>query len=185
MVQLVGRKVQKSTQAEQGLGNRLGKKDGREFGEVEGEVIWKIGRWMVDTRSTQHAVYPLREVNDREKDVGEEVDTCTQTLEAFGNGIDNEVAGVEFSYMQEGGHEVGNIHDDYDDVDDPHDDYDNLDEAHDNYDDLDYAHDGHAQLLVYTCFAGGISCSSVSLNLVGLSSSSTRGNELRDFPMCT
>ena len=38
-------------------------------------------------------------MNDREMDVGEEVDTCTQTLEAFGNGIDNEVAGVEFSYM--------------------------------------------------------------------------------------
>ena len=67
------------------------------FGEVEREIIWEIGRWMVG--STKDAVYPLREVNDREKDVGEKVDTCTQTLEAFGNGIDNEVVGVEFSYM--------------------------------------------------------------------------------------
>ena len=49
--------------------------------------------------STEDVVYPLREVYDRQKNVGEEVDTCTQTLEAFGNGIDNEVAGVEFSYM--------------------------------------------------------------------------------------
>ena len=48
---------------------------------------------------TQDVVYPVRKVNEREKDVGEEVDTCIQTLEAFGNGIDNEVAGVEFSYM--------------------------------------------------------------------------------------
>ena len=47
---------------------------------------------------TQHDVYPVREVNDREMDVGEEVDTCIQILEAFGNGIDNEAAGVEFSY---------------------------------------------------------------------------------------
>ena len=49
--------------------------------------------------STQHAVYPLREVKDREKDVAEEVDTCTQTLEAFGNRIDDEVAGVEILYV--------------------------------------------------------------------------------------
>ena len=49
--------------------------------------------------STKNAVYPLREVNERKKDVGEKVDTCTQTLEAFGNGIDNGVAGVELSYM--------------------------------------------------------------------------------------
>ena len=41
----------------------------------------------------------MREVNDREKDVGEEVDTCTQTLEAFGYEIDNEVGGVEFPYI--------------------------------------------------------------------------------------
>ena len=49
--------------------------------------------------STEDVVYSLREVKDREKDVGEEVDTCTQTLEAFGNKIHNEVAGVEFPYM--------------------------------------------------------------------------------------
>ena len=49
--------------------------------------------------STKNAVYPLRKVNERKKDVGEKVDTCTQTLEAFGNGIDNGVAGVEFPYI--------------------------------------------------------------------------------------
>ena len=49
--------------------------------------------------STEDAVYLSREVNEREKDVGEEVDTCIQTLEAFGNGIDDEVAGVEFPYI--------------------------------------------------------------------------------------
>ena len=163
MAQLVGRKVQKSTQAEQGPGNGLGKKDGREFGEVERGVNWEIGRRMVG--STEDAVYPLREVNEREKDVGEEVDTCTQTLEAFGSGIDNEVAGVEFSYIQERGdghsiHDLDEAHDGNDNLDDPHDDYDDLDKAHDgnenlddphnDYDNLDYAHDGHTQLLVYT-----------------------------------
>ena len=154
---LVGRKVQKSTQAEQGLGNGLGKKDGWEFGEVEREVIWEIGKQEVG--GTEDVVYPLREVKDREKDVGEEVDTCTQTLEAFGNRIDNEVAGVEFLYVQEGSdgqnvHEIENIHDGHDDLDDPHHDYDDLDDPHDDYDDLDdhddydldEVHDGYDDL---------------------------------------
>ena len=48
--------------------------------------------------STQDVVYPVRDVEEK-KDVGKEFDTCTQTLEAFGNEIDNEVAGVELSYM--------------------------------------------------------------------------------------
>ena len=78
----------------------------------------------------------------------QEFDTCTQTLEAFGNEIDNEVAGVELSYMQEGGdghnvYEIDNIHDGHDSVDDPHDNYDDLDDPHGDYDDLDEAHDGH------------------------------------------
>ena len=92
-------------------------------------------------------VQPLREVNDREKDVGEEVDTCSQTLEAFGNGIDNDVAGVEFPYIQEGsdGHNVHKI-DDHNDLDDAYDGHDVLDDAYDghvDHDDLDDPHDGH------------------------------------------
>ena len=37
-----------------------------------------------------------REVSGGEKDVGKEVDACMVTVEAFGNGVDNEVAGVVF-----------------------------------------------------------------------------------------
>ena len=56
------------------------------------------GRWRFDcTQDVDGYVYPLRKVNDKEKDVGKEVDACTQTLEAFGNRVDNEAAGVEFA----------------------------------------------------------------------------------------
>ena len=45
-----------------------------------------VGRYVYQVRED-------REENDveEEKDVGKNVDTCTQTVEAFGHGIDSEV----------------------------------------------------------------------------------------------
>ena len=40
-------------------------------------------------------VYPVKEADDREKDVGMEGGGHMQTLEAFGDGFDNKIAGVE------------------------------------------------------------------------------------------
>ena len=99
---LVGGEAYRSKQAEQGLGDGLGKIDEREFCCVERKVTgengrWRfvctqdVGRWRFDGRCV------LRKVNCREKDVGKEVDTCVQSVEAFGNGVDNEVAGVELA----------------------------------------------------------------------------------------
>ena len=39
----------------------------------------------------------MRKVNNGEKNIDKEVDACAQTEQAFGNGVDNEVAVVEFS----------------------------------------------------------------------------------------
>ena len=90
---LVGREVDMSGQAEQELGKGFGKKDEREFeveaGKIEG---WKFG----GTQDLRRYVYPVRKVNDGEKNVGKEVDTCIQAEQEFGNGVDNGVAGGEF-----------------------------------------------------------------------------------------
>ena len=37
----------------------------------------------------------MKELNDRENDVGKEDGARMQTLEAFGNGFDNKIAGVD------------------------------------------------------------------------------------------
>ena len=81
-----------SGQAEQELGKGFGKKDEREF-EV---VAVKIESWkLCGTQDLGGSVYPVREVNDGEKSAGED-DTCIQTEQEFGNGVDNRIAGVEF-----------------------------------------------------------------------------------------
>ena len=88
---LVGRKADLSGQAEQELGKTLGGKDGR-------EVSGKIGGWEVGgIQDVDRYVDPVREEREKndageDKDVGKNVDTCTQTVEAFGHEID----GVEF-----------------------------------------------------------------------------------------
>ena len=85
----------RQAEAEQGLGKRFGGKAGRVFGEVEGEVTGKLERQEVGgTQDVGRYVYPVEQMNDRKKDVGKEVDT--QAEQAFGNGVDNEVAGLEF-----------------------------------------------------------------------------------------
>ena len=61
-------------------------------------ITGEIGRWRFDcTQDVGRYVYLLRKVTYQEKDVGKKVDTCVQSVEAFGNGVDNEVAGVEFA----------------------------------------------------------------------------------------
>ena len=83
-----------SEQAEQGLGKRFGKMDEREFGNMEKEVTRKIG--FGGTLDIGRYVYPVKEVNVGEKNVGKYVDSCVQTVQAFGHGTDNGTAGVEF-----------------------------------------------------------------------------------------
>ena len=78
----------------QGLG-------GRQFGmdagwDVEREETGKTGRWKVGcSQDVGRLVYPVKEADDREKDVGMEGGGHMQTLEAFGDGFDNKIAGVE------------------------------------------------------------------------------------------
>ena len=88
----VGREmIDMSGQAEQGLGKRFGKKDEREFGNMEKEVTRKIG--FGGTLDIGRYVYL---VNVGEKNVGKCVDSCVQTVQGFGHGTDNGAAGVEF-----------------------------------------------------------------------------------------
>ena len=75
--------------------------DGRQFGwdmgwQVGREETGKIGRWEVGcSQDVGRLVYPVKEADDREKDVGMEGGVHMQTLEAFGDGFDNKIAGVE------------------------------------------------------------------------------------------
>ena len=85
-----------SGQGEQELGMTLG---GKEFGrsmrwQVGREVTGKTRGWKVGgTQDVGRYVYPVwkdRKENDvgEEKDVGNKVDTCAQTVEMFGLVID-------------------------------------------------------------------------------------------------
>lgn len=87
-----------SGQAEQELGKWVGKQDEREF-EVEAVKIesWKLG----GIQDLGGSVYPVREVNDGEKNAGED-DTCIQIEQEFGNGVDNGIVGVEFHKQEDG-----------------------------------------------------------------------------------
>ena len=81
------------------LGNWIGKKNGREFGEVERKVTEKIGKWKFGgTQDVCRYIYPVGEVSDGEEGVGKEVHTCIQAEKAHDNGIDNKVAGMEFHW---------------------------------------------------------------------------------------
>ena len=94
-VWLVGGEVDTHGYAElKGLDER---QFGRDVGwQVEREETGKIGRWEVGcSQDVGRLVHPVKEANDREKDVGKEGGGHMQTLEAFGDGFDNMIAGVE------------------------------------------------------------------------------------------
>ena len=75
---------------------------GRQFGRDVGWQVerkketGRVGRWKVGcSQDVGRLVYPVKKADDREKDVGKEGGGHMQTLEAFGSGIDNKIAGVE------------------------------------------------------------------------------------------
>ena len=95
-VWLVGGEVDMHGYAElKGLG-------GRQFGRDMGwqlerkEETGRVGRWKVGCRQVVgRLVYPVKEADDREKDVGMEGGGHMQTLEAFGDGFGSKIVGVE------------------------------------------------------------------------------------------
>ena len=88
-----------SGQAEQELGMRFGEKDKGEI-EVERELFGKIAsQKLSSTQDLDRYVHPVREVNDGEKNVGKEDDTCIQAEQEW---VDNKVAGVEFHQQEDG-----------------------------------------------------------------------------------
>ena len=93
--QLVGGEVDMHGYAElKGLG---GRQFGRNVGwQVEREETGRVGRWKVGcSQDVGWLVHPVKEADDREKDIGKEDGGHIQTLEAFGDGFDNKIAGVE------------------------------------------------------------------------------------------